>query len=145
MRAQERSVTIQGKDLAAALLFAGAELVDKEKTCVLYGDVESRRWHFRPVTDRGVPVKKLISAFEQEKSRQVADWSPSHAEALNNLKDEELFALAMMAIEWRHVVEKTERERKGDLCVAPTPNSRLVLGPGLTKAKEEVLLRRAGV
>lgn len=145
VKAFERSRTVQGRDLAAALLFAGAELVDKEPTCFLVGDVEARRWHFRPVTNRGVSVDKLIAAYEQEKNRAVGDWSPQHKAALDTLTDEQLFALAMQAIEWRHQVERTERERRGDVAIAPTPSSRLVLGPNISKKKEEILLKHAGI
>ncbi len=145
MKLRERSVTVQGKDLAAALLFAGAELVSKEKSCVLYGDVDAWRWHFRPVTNRGASVKKLIAAHEQRKSEAGDKWKAERIEALNKITDEDLFLLAMEAIQWRHGVQQTEKEKRGDLCIAPTPNSRLVMGPGLSKAKEEILLRAAGI
>jgi len=141
----ERSVTVQGRDLVAALLFSGAELVDKEPTCFLVGDVESRKWHFRPATDRGVSVEKLIKAHQQETNRAEGDWSPQYKAALDSLTDEQLFALAMQAIEWRHHVEQTERTRRGAAAIAPTPSSRLVLGPNISKRAEEVLLKHAGI
>lgn len=145
MRLHERSVTVQGKDLVAALLTAGAQLVDKEPTCFLVGDVESRKWNFRPFTDRGVPVAKLLKAYEQERNPGGADWSPQHKASLDALTDEQLFALAMMAMEWRERVEDTEKARRGDAAISPTMRSRLVIGPNLPKHKEEQLLRAAGI
>ena len=131
--------------MVAALLTAGAQLVDKEPTCFLVGDVESRKWNFRPVTDRGVSVHKLIEAYEQERDPGQADWSTRHKEALDTLTDEQLFALSMMAMEWRERVGDTEKASRGDVAVAPTMRSRLVLGPNIPKHKEEQLLRAAGV